>query len=144
MTRDGFSRCLLPLYYGPSRGQGARAWLSELGLSGTGVPGRTIACGESDEEGKGVRRMGSSRSSGHVIQRKRARDPGDLRVGAAVSSYCKLSSVKKYQTDKEEKKIKTMFQRPVLQVLRQFARHYSEGSTNLVLERCFVPEPMIP
>ncbi|KAM8980387.1 single-stranded DNA-binding protein, mitochondrial [Sarcophilus harrisii] len=28
-----------------------------------------------------------------------------------------------------------MFQRPVLQVLRRFARHYSEGSTNLVLER---------
>ncbi|XP_074123819.1 single-stranded DNA-binding protein, mitochondrial [Sminthopsis crassicaudata] len=28
-----------------------------------------------------------------------------------------------------------MFQRPALQVLRQFARHYSEGSTNLVLER---------
>ncbi|XP_043821003.1 single-stranded DNA-binding protein, mitochondrial isoform X2 [Dromiciops gliroides] len=28
-----------------------------------------------------------------------------------------------------------MFQRPILQVLRQYARHYSEGSTSLVLER---------
>ncbi|XP_027698140.1 single-stranded DNA-binding protein, mitochondrial [Vombatus ursinus] len=28
-----------------------------------------------------------------------------------------------------------MFRRPVLQVVRQFARHYSEGTTSLVLER---------
>ncbi|XP_072508633.1 single-stranded DNA-binding protein, mitochondrial isoform X2 [Notamacropus eugenii] len=34
-----------------------------------------------------------------------------------------------------KKKIQAMFRRPGLQVLRQFARYYSEGSTGLVLER---------